>query len=197
MGKNEKSSGNFNRLRDEVVRRSRATSFSDAAKEWDVISICDCPGETCVCGHEDIRWCYRIRNRVTGEELYPIGDRCIRHFGSKAMAQTATAFRDVYAVGIESAATLRRTMPIRRRDGGRFTRRAIDSLLLAGALRPRPGDGLGGLSAQGARDILLAEFNGRNGDPGRARSAHLVVEGRVRPSLWEDFGIRGSKEPVA
>lgn len=194
---NTMGGGCFRRLCDAAVGLSKADAFAKSAREWDVVNLEDAPGETCVCGHKDIRWCYRIRNRETGAELYPIGDKCIRRFGSKSMVRAATAFRDVYAIRIESARTIGTPMPIRRRDGSPLTRKGIDALLQAGALRPRPNDGLGGLSAQGAHDALLGEFNARGHDPARARTAYLVVERRVRPSLWEDFGIVGSKEPPA
>lgn len=185
------SGSNFKKLRTEVLSHSAANNFIDAAKEWDVISIYQDPDQTCVCGKEGLRWCYKIRNRVTGEVLYPVGDVCIHHFGSEMMDQTAADMRHVLEIGIASATTPGVAMPVRSaRNGGTFSRATIDALQRAGALAPRDGDGVGGLTDQEARDLLLSEFNARNYDAARAAKALAIVERRIRPTLWNDFGIR-------
>ena len=185
------SGSNFKKLRAEVLSHSAADNFIDAAKEWGVVSIYQDPGETCVCGKAGLRWCYRIRNRLTGQEIYPIGDVCIHHFGSEMMDQAAADMRLVLTLGIASATTPGIAMPVRSKGcGGAFSRASIDALLAAGALAPRDGDGLGGLTDQEARDLLTDEFNARNFDPVRAEKAFAIVERRIRPALWHDLGIR-------
>lgn len=149
------------------------------------------PGQTCVCGKEGLRWCYKIRNRITGQGLYPVGDVCIKHFQSESMDQAAADMRHVLAIGIASATTLGIAMPVRSKGrGGAFSRATIDALQRAGALAPRDGDGLASLTDQEARDLLTNEFNARNFDPVRAGRAFAIVERRLRPAPWVNLGIR-------
>lgn len=75
------------KLINEVLKRSSAPIWGEAAQEWDVVSEYedeDCETK-CVCGKEGIRYCFVIRNRITGAVLEPIGSECIKKFGNAAM----------------------------------------------------------------------------------------------------------------
>lgn len=66
-----------------VIRSSESDNWKDAVVEWD-IDDCEedlsCSSE-CVCGKENIKYLYTIRNRYSGRILYPIGSSCINKFG--------------------------------------------------------------------------------------------------------------------
>lgn len=58
-----------------VIRCSESDNWQDAVEEWD-INDCEedlsCSSE-CVCGKENIKYLYTIRNRYSGRTLFPIG----------------------------------------------------------------------------------------------------------------------------
>lgn len=65
-----------------VVKHSESDCWKDAVKEWK-IEDCEeddsCTGR-CICGKENIKYLYMIRNSVNREKLYPIGSSCIKKF---------------------------------------------------------------------------------------------------------------------
>jgi hypothetical protein len=85
----------FENLRAAVVDASEADNWSDAVGEW-YVSSCeiddDCE-ETCICGQENLRYLYTIRNRLNGNVLYPIGSRCIKRFENPDMDEDAEYLR--------------------------------------------------------------------------------------------------------
>lgn len=65
-----------------VINNSEADCWEDAALEWDIDDYeedLSCSSE-CVCGKENIKYLYTIRNRYNGKTLFPIGSSCINKF---------------------------------------------------------------------------------------------------------------------
>lgn len=69
-------------LFNEVISKSESDAWEEAVLEWDIVSEREDEDrvESCVCGHEHLRYLFTIRNRYTGKEIYPIGSTCIRKF---------------------------------------------------------------------------------------------------------------------
>lgn len=66
-----------------VIEHSESSIWEDAAEEWDIV---DCEEDlslksACICGKEQLRYLFTIRNRHNGNVLYPIGSSCIKKFG--------------------------------------------------------------------------------------------------------------------
>lgn len=75
----------FNNLIMTVINASESSEWREAVDEWE---ICDCEEDEdcsakCICGKENIRYLYTIRNIYNGEILFPIGSSCINKFGRK------------------------------------------------------------------------------------------------------------------
>jgi hypothetical protein len=71
---------NFEVLRAEILKRSRATEWETARKEWALIDIYDSSeNETCLCGHYPIREICIIRNKITAETT-EVGNVCVKRF---------------------------------------------------------------------------------------------------------------------
>jgi diphthamide synthase subunit DPH2 len=61
---------------------SVATDWESAVLEWEVF---DCEEDedlqaACICGKEELRYLFTIRNILNGNLLYPIGSSCIKKF---------------------------------------------------------------------------------------------------------------------
>ena len=72
----------YNNLIQRVLDNSRSNNWKDAVYEWDIVDweedkTCN---SSCICGKENIRYLYTIRNKYTKKCLYPIGSSCIEKF---------------------------------------------------------------------------------------------------------------------
>lgn len=68
-----------------VIKSSEATTWEDAVLEWEIV---DCEegsncASRCICGKENIKYLYRIRNKYNKSQLFPIGSSCIEKFARK------------------------------------------------------------------------------------------------------------------
>ena len=85
----------INNLIKTVIQYSDADNWDDAVEEWK-IADCEeddsCSGE-CICGKENIKYLYTIKNESNGNELFPIGSRCIGKFNRMDMDEE-TALRE-------------------------------------------------------------------------------------------------------
>lgn len=64
------------------MSKSDARTWEVAVREWDIVDCVEdasCKGR-CVCGKENIRYLFTIRNRCNKNTLFPIGSSCIRKF---------------------------------------------------------------------------------------------------------------------
>ena len=71
-------------LINQIIEASDGKDWDSAVSEW-VIEDCiedEDHSSCCICGKEELRFLYTIRNQYNGKELFPIGSRCIRKFGS-------------------------------------------------------------------------------------------------------------------
>ena len=70
-------------LMKEVLKRSQAADWLLAVMEWrvDKVEEDESQSTSCVCGKENLRWLFTIKNDITGSEMFPIGSRCIKRFG--------------------------------------------------------------------------------------------------------------------
>ena len=77
-----KNSAYYRNLIQRVIDNSDAPDWEDAVLEWEVY---DCEEDetlqsSCICGKEELRYLFTIRNTLNGNMLYPIGSSCIRKF---------------------------------------------------------------------------------------------------------------------
>jgi hypothetical protein len=88
---------NFEALRHVVVGSSEADRWDTAVLEWRVIDLReDSAGEgVCVCGQQNLVKLFTIRNSRNGEELFPIGSRCINHFGQQDLDRDVSLLGDL------------------------------------------------------------------------------------------------------
>lgn len=65
-----------------VIDNSYSDSWDAAVTEWEII---DCEEDDelqgeCICGKENLKYLYTIRNKITRKILFPIGSSCIQKF---------------------------------------------------------------------------------------------------------------------
>ncbi|MDE7201347.1 MAG: hypothetical protein K2O91_05435 [Lachnospiraceae bacterium] len=88
----------FNNLIVTVINASESDEWQDAVGEWEIY---DCEEDedccsTCICGKENIRYLYTIRNIYNGEMLFPIGSSCINKFGRRDLRDETTLIEEQF-----------------------------------------------------------------------------------------------------
>ena len=74
------------------MSKSSSGDWDEARLEWEITGMDeDFEKPSCICGHTPIKECYNIRNKVTGQELFPVGNVCIKKFSSYYMDEMTRA----------------------------------------------------------------------------------------------------------
>ncbi len=79
-----------------IICSSESNEWKSAAQEWEVMYYGEVEGTTCICGKEEIKYVSGILNRLNGNELYPIGSRCINKFESEEMNEDIHAYEKAF-----------------------------------------------------------------------------------------------------
>lgn len=81
-----------------VIDNSSSDFWDSAVTEW---KIEDCIEDehhefSCICGKENLRYLFTIRNVVNGYVLHPIGSSCIKKFGRVDLNEQATVIEKLF-----------------------------------------------------------------------------------------------------
>ena len=92
------ASSYYQNLIKRVLEASTTDNWEIAVREWDIV---DCEEDEehaseCVCGKENLRYLFTIRNRETGRSLYPIGSSCIEKFERDDLDYEVDVQMDMY-----------------------------------------------------------------------------------------------------
>lgn len=73
----------YDNLIKSVIDKSEANDWNSAVYEWEIY---DCEEDeslesSCICGKENLKYLYTIKNRYNNNMLFPIGSSCIKKFG--------------------------------------------------------------------------------------------------------------------
>ena len=93
-----------------IICCSVSEKWESAAQEWEIIGYERVEKDTCICGKEEIKDIYTIRNRCNGNELYPIGSRCINKFKSEKMNEDINVYKKVSDKIFNGISRLRETV---------------------------------------------------------------------------------------
>lgn len=81
-----------------IIQNSESSIWEDAVKEWE-ITDCeedDSASEICICGKENIKYLFTIRNTINGNMLYPIGSSCIKKFNRADMKEETSLYESMF-----------------------------------------------------------------------------------------------------
>lgn len=164
----------------EVVSKSESDVWEEAVREWDVASVREDEGrvESCVCGHEHLRYLFTIRNRLNGSEIYPIGSTCIKKFKRGSLSKDVDCRLQAIRL-MREAERLGRGRYVGLRSGF-FSRNLITHMRNKGAFRrdDRPiGD------AERDYGFLYDTFNKRKLDDEQQARVDEIIRDYVYPWL--------------
>lgn len=164
-----------------VVRCSESDNWQDAVVEWD-IEDCEedlsCLSE-CVCGKENIKYLYTIRNRYSGRTLYPIGSSCINKFGRKDLREVTSLIESQFKLlhAVEEGRYLSLSSEL-------FSRKLLRWLYDEGAFDTA----YNGYDGTGDYEFMLKMFNKRDKESislSQDKKIKAVLLNSIKPFLQE------------
>lgn len=171
----------FSNLIATVINASESNKWLDAVDEWEIYDWEedeDCCSR-CICGKENIRYLYTIRNIYNGEMLFPIGSSCINKFERKDLrdetALIEEQFRLLHAVELNRYLSLSTEF---------FSRKLLKWLFEEGAFDTSYNQ------YDGAEDyeFMLKMFNKRDKDAisiKQDRKIKAIIMNSIKPFLQE------------
>lgn len=80
-----KNSVYYRNLIQRVIDNSEASTWENAVLEWEIF---DCEEDetlesSCICGKEELRYLFTIRNTTNGNVIYPIGNYFLQGHNAK------------------------------------------------------------------------------------------------------------------
>jgi len=168
----------YERLLKSVLEASEASAWQGAVLEWDVV---DCIEDeyldaSCICGKENLRYLYTIRNRLNGNELYPIGSKCIKKFMRSDLDDYTSImeqlFRLLHAIENREYITL---------TSDYFSRKLLAYLYEEGAFRPTSYNMYRPVMDY---DFMLKMFNKHGPDSSaQDRKINAIILNSIKPFL--------------
>lgn len=132
-GDGNMSSSYFENLIETVIDSSVSNTWDSAVLEWEIDDVIEDEenDSSCVCGKENIRYLFTIRNIENGSTLFPIGSSCIKKFNRDDLNEITsineTLFKLFHAVKANEFISL---------NGDFFSRNLLKYLLEEGAFEP-------------------------------------------------------------
>ncbi|MBX9006075.1 MULTISPECIES: hypothetical protein [Lactobacillales] len=142
-------------LFEEVLDASVSSDWDEAVNEWDVVGI-DEDGNhdtSCICGKEGLRYLFTIQNRFNGNELFPIGSKCIGKFERADLDLNTATYQKLFELFNE----YERNKFISLKSG-MFSRKLLEFLYNDGAFKPTV---YNGSDPYKDYEFLLSMFNKR------------------------------------
>lgn len=128
-----KNSVAYNNLTTAVIANSTSKIWAQAVNEWQIIDVEeDCTlSASCICGHPNLRYLFKIQNKTNNNILFPIGSKCIKKFERNELYEEATLneklFKLYHAIVDNQFLTF---------NSDFFSRKLIDYLYKLGAFKP-------------------------------------------------------------
>lgn len=162
-----------------VINNSKSDNWQEAVTEWEIY---DCEedencSEECICGKENIKYLYTIRNIYNGKMLYPIGSSCINKFNRLELKEEATLIESQFKLlhAVEEHMYLSLSSEL-------FSRKLLRWLYEQGAFDTA----YNCYDGEEDYEFMLTMFNKKNKDsitPKQHRKIRAVILNSIRPYL--------------
>lgn len=172
-----------------VIDESEANSWNDAVLEWEII---DCEEDdelslSCICGKENLRYLYTIRNELNGKVLFPIGSSCIKKFERSDLNEEI-----IVREGMFKLYRAIRTRTFIELSSEFFSRRLLNALYERGAFRANQYN-----HYNGENDYLFMVdmFNKRNKDSisaAQQSKINAIIRWSIIPYLESELKFRNN-----
>lgn len=160
-----------------VLDLSEATDWDAAVEEWNIDDVeeDETLSESCVCGKEDLRYLFTIRNALNDNVLYYIGSSCIKKFGRGDLTQEVAVKEKLFKLlhAIEDNEFLELSSEF-------FSRHLLRYLYEIGAFAPTV---YNRHDPYNDYNFMLDMFNKRFRTDRQEKKATAIILGSIRPFL--------------
>ena len=182
----------YNLIR-QVIEASVADNWDKAVSEWIIV---DCEEDelreaSCICGKENIRYLFTIKNKINGNELFPIGSSCIKKFGRKDLNYEAEIHEEMFK--LMHAVANNRFISL---DSNYFSRKLLHALYNEGAFTANKFNCYDG---ENDYQFLLKMFNKRNKEDITAaqhKKIGAIIINSIRPFLLEKLKYKTNSRDI-
>lgn len=169
-----------------VIDNSYSDSWDVAVTEWKII---DCEEDDelqgeCICGKENLKYLYTIKNKITGKVLFPIGSSCIQKFEQSDLNYEIKIIEGMFKLYRAISSNQRLEL-----NSDFFTRNLLRSLYEDGAFESEYN------CYHGERDyeFMLTLFNKRNKDTissAQRSKVNAILAFSIKPYLKNNLKFR-------
>ncbi|MCC2250281.1 hypothetical protein JUJ52_09905 [Virgibacillus sp. AGTR] len=162
----------------EVIDNSESDFWNSAVLEWDIDDVIEDQDNdsSCICGKENIRYLFTIKNFQNGNTLFPIGSSCIKKFNrvdlNEITSINETLFKLFHAVKENEFISL---------NSNYFSRKLLKYLLEQGGFKPNK---YNNYNAENDYRFMLDMFNKRKESSDKQKSKiRAIIVTSIRPFL--------------
>jgi len=173
-----------------VIDNSQSNTWELSVLEWEIE---DCEEDeylesSCICGKENLRYLYTIKNKYNNNILFPIGSSCIKKFGREDLSSLTSLQEDMFNLlhAIKDRQFISLTSDF-------FSRKLLKALYDEGALDSDYNN------FEGERDyeFMLKMFNKRDKDSisiAQNKKIKAIIVNSIRPFLEVKLNIKIRKK---
>lgn len=173
----ENISAYHKKLVETVLLYSDADEWTAAADEWSIVAVRedDDQSSSCVCGKENLRYLFTIKNTVNGNILYPIGSSCIKKFGRSDLDEEVTVKEQLFRLlhAVEKGNRLELSAKF-------FSQKLLRYLYDAGAFKPTAYNGYMPFLDY---SFMLDMFNKKSRTALQEKKAIAIILNSIKPFL--------------
>lgn len=87
-----------NSLIENILENSQSDQWEKAVLEWEIFDVSEDveSKSSCICGKENIKYLFSIRNVLNGNMLSPIGSSCIKKFGRSDLRKLTFLYEQLF-----------------------------------------------------------------------------------------------------
>lgn len=163
-----------------VIDKSEAEEWEYAVKEWEIFDCeeDECIESSCVCGKENIKYLFTIRNIVNKNEIYPIGSSCIKKFNRTDLNELIRIKEGMFKLlhEIEKNTYISLSPKL-------FSRKILKALYEEGAFRANE---YNKFDSESDYEFMLKMFNKRDKDSiseSQERKIRAIIVSSIKPYL--------------
>jgi len=165
-----------------VINLSNANNWEAAVTEWNIVDFEEdqYKHSSCICGKENLRYLYTIKNIKTNNILYPIGSSCIKKFNRADLNEKTSITEKLFKLyhAIEDSSYI-------EFNSNNFSRNVLEYLFKQGAFKPSKFNNFNG---EIDYKFMVKMFNKRNPQsPKEMKKINAIIVNSIKPYLKDQL----------
>lgn len=168
----------------EILDNSKSKEWKSAVLEWEIVGCFEDKKqqESCICGKERLRYLYEIKNKKTGQIIFPIGSSCIKKFDRHELDEDVDIFKQI--ANLLTKFSKNKTVQLNSEN---FSKKLFTFIMQRGAFKPNQ---YNGYNASSDYKFMIDMFNKRTElTENQRKKVNAILYFTIRPFLEKNFKI--------